>query len=48
MHQFGWPLERGGNILTLHQKEEGTQKEGGFPQKKGGSNPGENYANILD
>ena len=36
IHQFGWLLERGGNILTLHQKEGGTQKEGGFPQKKRG------------
>ena len=46
MHQFGWFSVRGGNILNLLQKEEGTKKGegGGFPQKGGGSNPGGNYA----
>ena len=30
MHQFGLLSERGGNFLNLLQKEEGTQKRGGF------------------
>ena len=36
--------ERGGdNFLNLRQKEGGTQKAGGgFPQKRGGFNPGGN------
>ena len=35
--------KEGGNFLNLLQKEGGTQK-GGFPQKRGVSNPGGNYA----
>ena len=42
MHQFGWLSERGGNFLNLLQKE-GVSKKRGFPQKRGASNPGENY-----
>ena len=29
----------GGNFLNLLQKEEGIQKGGGFPQKRGGGVP---------
>ena len=32
-----------GNIFNLLQKEQDTQKGGGVPQKRGGSNPGGNY-----
>ena len=39
MHQFGWLSERGGNFLNLLQKEGGTQKGGGVPSEKGGSQP---------
>ena len=39
MHQFGWLSERGGNFLDLLQKERGTQKGGGVPQKRGGGVP---------
>ena len=48
MNQFGWLSERGRNFLNLLQKEGGTQKGGGFPQKRGGggSNPGGNYACV--
>ena len=45
MHQFGCISERegGDNFLNLLQKEGSTQKAGsGFPQKRGGSNPGGN------
>ena len=35
MHQFEWLLERGGNFFNLLQKEGGTQKGGGLPQKRG-------------
>ena len=44
MHQFGCISGRGGdNFLNLLQKEGGTQKVGGgFPQKRGGFNPGGN------
>ena len=43
MHRSGWLSERGGNFLNLLQKKGDTQKEEGFPQKKGDSNPGGNY-----
>ena len=45
MHPFGWLSEKGGvNFFNLLQKDGGTQKGGGgFPQKRGGSNPGGNY-----
>ena len=43
MHQFGWLSERGGNFLNLLQKEGGTEKGWGVPQKRGSSNPGGNY-----
>ena len=43
MHQFGWLSERGRNFFYWFQKEGGVPKEGGFPQKRRGSNPGENY-----
>ena len=38
--------KEGGNFLNLLQKEGGTQK-GGFPQKRGGSNPRGNYVLPL-
>ena len=41
MHQFGWISERRGNFLNL------LQKVGDFPQKRGDSNSGGNYGNIL-
>ena len=43
MHQFGWLSERGRNIFYWFQKEGEYPKRGGFPQKRRGSNPGENY-----
>ena len=37
----------GGNFLNLLQKERGTQKGEGFPQKRAeGSNPGGNYDEV--
>ena len=39
MHQVGWLSEKGGNFLNLLQKE-GVPRKGGFPQKRGCSNPG--------
>ena len=43
MHQFGWLSERGRNFFNLLQIE-GVPRKGGFPQKKGGSKHGGNYA----
>ena len=39
--------KEGGNFLSLLQKEGGTQKGGGVPSEKGGSNPGGNYADRF-
>ena len=45
MHQFGWLSERGDNSFNLLQKEGVSKKKAGeFPQKRGDSNPGGNYA----
>ena len=39
--------KEGGNFFSLLQKKLGNQKGGGgFPQKREGSNPGENYAKV--
>ena len=48
MHQFGWLSERGGSFFNLLQTEGVPRKEQGgeVPQKRGGSNLGENY--VID
>ena len=46
MHQFRWFSERGYNLLYLLQKEE-LPRKGGGSLRKGGSNPGGNYAKKI-
>ena len=40
--------KEGNNFLNLLQKEGGTQKGGGFPQKRWGSKPGGNYGHLVE
>ena len=47
MHQFEWLSERGSNFLHFFRKR-GYPERGGFPQKRGGFNPGRNYDFIVN